>query len=444
MANLDRWEKELLDIEGHNIFEQRATRSAHFLLFTILAFITVALVWSANASIDEVTRGEGKIIPSLKNQLVQHLEGGILVESLVKEGQNVKRGELLMRVESVTAEMALEERHKQRLAYIAQKTRLTAESEGKNTLEFPTELTKSKNSTLVMSVEQDLFNQRRDGLIREIRQLDETVRQKQIEYNETVARREQLKKTYEIAKREKAITEPLVKQNLAPRLDMIRIDEKITDLESRLEGLELSLPRLESTISEAKQKIETRKSQFRSDALRELSTVTGQLERLEDEIAGKTEINRRTEVFAPINGVVQKVHVSTIGGVVKGGQDLVEIVPIEEQLIVEAKVQTKDRAYINMGNKATIKLTAYDFSVHGGLNAEVIDISADTFKDGEGAQQLPYYRVRLKTDKNNLGANKPIVAGMQAQVDIKTGRRTVLQYFLKPLLKTRNQALSER
>ncbi len=444
MAALDRWEKELLDVEGHNIFEQKSTRAAHYLLFTILCFLTIAIIWASNAMVDEVTRGEGKIIPSIKNQIVQHLEGGILVESFVKEGQYVKKGEVLMRVESVIAEMALEERQKQRLALIAAKTRLTAESEGKKSLEFPSELLKAKNSSLVTSVEQDLFNQRLDGLNKEINILVESVRQKQTEYSENLARKEQLKKQLEIAKRERSITLPLVQQNLAPKLDMIKIEEKINDVESRIEGIDLSLPRTESTISEAKQRIESRRSQFKSEALKELSAITGQLERLENEIAGKAEVNRRSELVSPINGTINKVMASTIGGVIKGGQDIIEIVPIEENLIVEAKVQTKDRAYINIGNKAVVKLTAYDFAVHGGVNADVIDISADTFKDGEGPNSLPYYRVRLRTEKNNIGPNKPIVQGMQAQVDIKTGRRSVLNYFLKPVLRARNQALSER
>jgi adhesin transport system membrane fusion protein len=244
-----------------------------------------------------------------------------------------------------------------------------------------------------------------------------------------------------LAKEELDIMAPLVRTGAVPRIDWIRSKQKLQELDKELRGIELALPRTKSAIRETKNRTDEKLAGFRTDAQREMNEKRSELARLLATIDAEADRVTRTDVLSPVRGIIKKLNVNTIGGVVQPGQDLVEIVPLDNNLLIEAKIRPADRAQLRPDLTATIKITAYDFSIHGGLPAKLIDISPDTIVDEEGNS---FDRIRLRSDKNNLGKDKPIIPGMTASVDILTGQKTVLDYLMKPILKARQNALTER
>jgi adhesin transport system membrane fusion protein len=234
---------------------------------------------------------------------------------------------------------------------------------------------------------------------------------------------------------------PLVQQGVTPRLDLIRVQQQMQDLRMEAEATKLSVPRTEVALRESRRRVDEKITAFRAEAQQELNRKKAEVNAVGPTLTAEADKVTRTEVRSPVKGTVNKVLISTIGGVIQPGQDLMEIVPLDDKLIVEAKIRPSDRAALRPGLQAVVKVTAYDFSIHGGLPATLFDISADTIVDEQGES---FYRIRLRTDQNNLGPDKPIIPGMTATVDILTGQKTVLDYLMKPILKARQNALRER
>jgi len=434
-----RWEDEIADIEDGRGPGRGASRVAHIMLFAIAAFFVTFLLWAHNATLEEVTRGEGKIVPSGQTKTVQHFEGGIVTEILVDEGAIVEEGDVLMRVENRSAEAQLSEKLKLYRNLRAKAVRLSAEAQLAQSLTFPAEL--ERTSPEVVRNERLLFESRLRQLEQQINILEDQRTQKRQELSELTAKVEQSREALSLSQQEEELIRPLVEQGASSRIDLLRIEQKMQELRSEIESVQLALPRTRSAISEAERRIEEKRTTFMTEAQQELNEVQAEAERTREEIEAGVDRAERTDVRTPVRGTVNKLVINTIGGVVRPGDPIAEVVPLGDSLVVEARIKPSDRAALYQGLPATVKVSAYDFSVHGGLDAELIEISADTLVDEDGES---YFRIRLRTAETKLGEDKPIIPGMTATVDILTGEKTVLQYLLKPIIKAKQDAMRER
>ena len=424
---------------------QGARPLAHWILWSTLAFLLVAFIWAGNAELDEVTLAQGQVIPSSKVQVVQNLEGGIVAEILVEPGQVVRKHQALMRIDDTRFSSSFQESAAKDDALRARIARLEAEaSHG----EFVPPADLQRDKAELVAHERAVFASRRRDLQASLAVLERQSEQRTQELAEMQAREGQLAHSYDLVQQELAITRRAADQNVFPKVQLIRLERQANDLKGELDAAHLSMPRLQAALGEVRRKAEQTTAEFQAAASRELSEaraeqsiVSASKVALEDRLA-------RTTVRAPLSGTIKQVRVNTIGGVVQPGMDLVEIVPLEDSLLVEARVRPADIAFLRPGLDAMVKLTAYDFSIYGGLEGTVEHISADAIVDERpGARPESYYLVRVRTSRGGRGAGDRqlrIIPGMQATVDIRTGHKTVLQYLLKPVLRARQTALRER
>ncbi len=441
------WAKEqaaMLRARAETLFEvdEQVPLSKHLLLVIITAFFIFFLIWANFAPLDEVTRGEGKIIPSSEVQALQTLDAGIVEEILVKEGDAVEAGQVLARLSDIEASSDLGANRARYLGLLAAITRLQAEAEGKSEVVFPKEV----ETEAAESVTEELNAFRANQKQREGQQkvLQEQMTQREQEVDELNSRIGDLKGVIRLQREEKNMIAPLVARGSAPKLELLQLERAIKEKSAELNGLESSVPRAKSAIEEAKARLADLDSTMKAEAQKELAAKLTEMNEIRERLAALKERKTRKEIKAPVAGTIQDIRIKTIGGVVKPGEDFIKIVPKDDQLIVEARVKPSDRAFIYPGQPAMIKLTAYDFSIYGGLKGELLDISADTFEDEKGNS---YYRVRLRTYETQLkraGEILPIIPGMVASADILTGKKTVLSYLLKPVLKAKAYALRER
>jgi adhesin transport system membrane fusion protein len=414
---------------------------AILLLFSITLFFVAAITWAWWAEIDEVTRGQGTVIPSSQVQVIQNLEGGILKKILVREGEMVEAGQILLRIDDTGFAASLGEQSAARYSLMGQMARLTAESEG-SALEFPPELMAEARQLAVN--ERSLFNARRADLKSQLGILRKQVDQRRQELIELRGRLKQNRSSLVLLEEELQMTEPLVRNGVVPKINLLRLRREVNDLEGLIKGTILALPGAKSAVQEATRRIEERYLNSRSEALRELNAIKAEFAQVEQSILAARDRVLRTDLRSPVRGIVKQLNISTIGGVVTPGMNLMEIVPLDDTLLVEARILPADVAFLKPGQAATVKLTAYDFSIYGGLTARLERISADTIVDERGES---YYQIIVRTDKSELvhqGKILPIIPGMVASIDILTGRKTILDYLLKPILKARNRALTER
>ncbi len=422
-----------------------ARPQAHWILWSSVAFLVAALIWASCAEVDEVTVGQGRVIPSSKVQLVQNLEGGIVAEILVEPGQVVTKGQPLMRIDDTRFSSSYLEGAAKDDALRARIARLEAEAQiGR--FKPPADLEHDKPE--LVRQEKAVYESRYNGLQANLEVLRRQGEQRVQELAETQARAVQLQHSYELVEQELDITRKAASDNVFPKVDLIRLERQANDLKGELEVARLNVPRLEAAEGEVRQKAKQVEAEFRAVARRELSEA-----RAEQSMASASKLEledrlARTTVRAPLTGTIKQVKINTVGGVVQPGMDLVEIVPLEDTLLVETRVRPADIAFLRPGLEAMVKLTAYDFSIYGGLGGTVEHISADAIVDERpGLQPESYYLVRVRTSHSSRGAGGKllkIIPGMQATVDIRTGRRTVLQYVLKPILRAKQTALRER
>lgn len=414
----------------------------HYLLVAILSFFLLFVVWANLAQLDEVTRGEGKIVPSTEVQALQSIEAGIIEEILVKEGEVVAKDQVLMRLQDIEASSDLGANRVRYLGLLASIKRLQAQAEGKDKVEFPAEVL-SEAPTSVLE-EENAFRASKLQLEGTIRVLEQQKSQRAQELDELNTRIGDVKGVISLQRQEKNMIAPLVAKGSAPKLELLQLERGIKERETELNSLESSLPRTKSGIAEAEARITEAKREAQAVAQKELTEKLREMNEIRERLAALTERKVRKEIKSPVDGTIQEIRVKTIGGVVRGGEDIIKIVPKDDQLIVEARIKPSDRAFIYPGQPAMIKVTAYDFSIYGGLKGELVDISADTLKDEKG---VSYYRVRLRTFEKELirkGQVLPIIPGMVASVDILTGKKTVMEYLLKPFVKTLDAAMNER
>ena len=427
------------DVESSMV--QGPNPSLYTIFILIICLLVAAFFWAYAAEVDEVTRGEGRVIPSSKIQIVQNLEGGILKEVFVKEGATVREGEVLLRIDDTGVAASYGELRANRFALLGRVARLTAQAENKP-LHFPPELTAEARD--IASNEEQLFNASESALQSQISILRVQADQRKQEMAELCAKLDKLRTSLGLANEELELTEPLARSGIVPAIDLIRIKRQVAGLAGEYRTTQLSVPRARSALQEANRRIEEKFNTRRTESLTELNQSRGELAQIEETIRAARDRVMRTDVVSPVNGIIKELKVRTVGGVIKPGMDLVEIVPVDDTLLVEARIRPADIAFLSLNQVATVKLTAYDFSIYGGLDGRLERISADTITDDEGES---FYHVIIRTDQNYLerrGEKLPIIPGMVASVDVLTGRKTILDYLLKPILKARNKALSER
>lgn len=417
-------------------------RVVRITLWAILGFFIIMIAWAALAEIDEVTRGDGKAIPSSRLQKIQNLEGGIVAEVFVHEGEVVNAGAPLLRLDDTRFRSNAGESEADRLALEARIQRLTAQVEGKETLTLsPTIMAKSPD---IANGELELFASVNKRIQSELSGLNEQLVQKKQELLDYQAKAEQYRRSLGLLQQEISMSEPLVAKGAISKVELLRLRRSEVDTRGQLESVTLAVPRAQAALKEIESKMGEARGRYRSEALSQLNEARTDLSK--SEASGKAIEDRvnRTLVTSPVRGIVQQLMVNTIGGVIQPGNDIVEIVPLDDTLLVEAKIRPQDIAFLRPGQEAIVKFTAYDYTIYGGLKAKLEQISPDTVTDKEGKS---FYVIRLRTEKNHLGSDKNpliIIPGMVASVDIITGKKTILAYLLKPILRARAEAFRER
>ncbi|WP_297433004.1 HlyD family type I secretion periplasmic adaptor subunit [Sulfurimonas sp.] len=413
------------------------------IILWLAAIIVIWLIgWAYYAKIDALTRGQGKIIPSQQLQIVQNLEGGVVNEILVKEGENVKKGQILLKIDDTDFKSKYMENQLRYNELWAKSIRLIAESSGK-----PFQINKklSKIAPELFKHERSLYLTNKEQLNNNIRIYQRRLSQKRTERKEAEAKLRQLKSNYVLLAKEIQINKPLVKKGIVSEVEFLQLQRKAGSLHGEVEAIKLSIPRLISIIEEQKNNIKEVKLKFKNAAKENYNKTKAEMERISKMNIAQEYKVKRSFIRSPVNGTINQILVNTIGGVVKPGMDLVKIVPSQDNLIVEAKIRPSDIAFLYPGQKAIIKFSAYDFAIYGALNGVLTHISADTIVDK--IDKKSYYLVKIKTNKNYLGTkdNKlKLIAGMTADVDIITGKKTVLDYILKPIRRAFINTLSER
>ncbi|WIO75536.1 HlyD family type I secretion periplasmic adaptor subunit [Porticoccaceae bacterium LTM1] len=442
LGNADTTDLKYMSYSSEAVLQQSPVLS-RMLLWLVALFIVVMIVWASLAEVDEFTRGEGKIVPSSDIQVVGNLEGGILVSLMASEGELVERDQPLLQIDDTLFASSAREQQIQMHQLQAKVARLRAEAT-RSSLDDELSKIKSGLPGNVVTEERGLFDARDRGYKAKLNSLQQKVTQKQQELSSIKVEKDHLSKSYELALRELNINRPMVKDGAVSEVELLRLEREVNDLKSRVEQAELAIPQLQAALQESKQNVESFKEEYIGTVREELTDTLSELQRLEETHGALEDKVRRRTVRSPVRGTVKQLNVKTIGGVIQPGMDIVEIVPIEDSLLVDAKVLPADIAFIHPGQNAAVKFTAYDYSIHGGLDAEVVQISPDTIVDEEG---VSYYEVRLQTTGRFIGAQDKeldIIPGMTVHVDILTGKKTIMDYLLKPILKTKQLAFRER
>jgi len=393
-------------VDSKTALLDKSTPLANRVLYTILIFLLCTALWATFATIDEISVAEGKIIPSSQNKIIQSLDGGIVEELLVHEGQTVEKGQTLVRLDMTRYAADYGQANEKYYALLALIARLQAETQNLDTIVFPKQV---QAFTGLMARENKLFKTRKEALT-----ADKAV----------------LEKSYNLANHEVEIMQPLVDKGYASKVELIRAQREANDIKGKIQQLQ---------------------SQFQEKAQEDLNSHSAELSSIIETLAALRDKMEDTVIISPVKGIIKKINISTIGGVVSSGMDIMEIVPLEDNLRFEAKIKPADIAFIHPGQPASIKLTAYDFTVYGALYGKVDSVSADAIEDEKarpiaGAPEV-YYRVIISGQNNYLGSAKHkllIIPGMTGTAHIVTGQKTILTYLLKPFIKAKQEALRER
>lgn len=417
--------------------QQRPLR-ARFLLRWLGGLIVVFLVWASLAQVEEVTRGTGKVTPLRQVQIIQAVDGGVISEILVREGQSVEIGQLLFRIDTTRFTSSVRENRVQYLALLTKAARLRALAEG-SPFEAPPEVVKEDPELLEQ--ERSLYNAKRNELDAQLGIARQQLAQRNQELVEVRSRREQAGQSYELTAKELAMTKPLASSGAVSEVELLRLERDVGRYRGERDQASAQIVRIQASISEASRKVQEQEITFRNLARNEFAETMAKLNSLSEGSAALSDRLTRASVKSPVKGTVNRLLVNTVGGVLQPGKEIVEIVPSDDALLLEARIMPKDIAFLHPGQKALVRFTAYDYVVFGGLDAVVEHIGADTVTDDKGNA---FYLIRVRTLKSSLGKNMPIIPGMVADVDVMTGKKSVLSYLLKPVLRAKSYALTER
>jgi adhesin transport system membrane fusion protein len=416
-------------------------QGGRLIIWATFILLVIFLIWAAFSDLEEVTRGEGKVVPSSHVQVIQNLEGGIISEILVNVGDTVKKDQLLLRIDPTRFSSSFEENRAKYLSNKAKSARLRAEATG-TALVIPADVLKERPD--IAARERQLYDSRRMELSSSSEIKRQQVNQRSQELQELEAKLVELGRTYALLQQEISMIKPLVKKGAASDVEVLQLERQASQMEGEIERIRHTIPGAQAKLRESQISVNELNLNYRNKANAESNEV---LREVDESASNSLELKDRldrTSVRSPVDGIVNRVMVKTVGGVVQPGMDLVEIVPQSGNLEVEAKIKPSDIAFLRPGQKATIKFSAYDYTIYGNLQAKLEHVGADSITDEKGNS---YFVVRLRTDKSYLGTEKhplPIMPGMVTTVDILTGKKTVLSYILKPVMKARYMALRER
>ena len=419
------------ELEADELISRERTHRARLVVRAALLIAAILIGWAAWAEVDEVTRGDARVVPSRQLQVVQSLDGGVVAEILVREGDVVEPGQLLLRIDETRATSGVRESAAQGIA-------LRALAEG---VAFVPPSAANDTERAIVADERRLYEARREELANLLSINRQQLAQREQELAEMQAKRTSAQRGLELAQQELAQTRPLLATGAVSQVDILRLERDVTRSRGDMEQATAQIARVQAAIAEAQRKAQETEFGFRNEARKELADVLAKLGALNEGAVGLADRVQKAQVKSPVRGRVQRLLANTVGGVVQPGRDIVEIVPLDDALVLEARVAPKDIAFIRPGQPATVKFTAYDFSIYGGMDATVDNISPDTVVDERGNA---FYLVRVRTAKSSFSDKLPIIPGMTAEVDVLTGRKTVLSYLLKPVLKVREYALRER
>ena len=417
--------------------DQQPLRARALLRWAALAVVAL-VVWAAYARIDEVTKGQGRVIPSSQLQVVQAVDGGVVEELLVGEGQTVEAGQVLVRIDPTRFVSSLRENRAELLALQARAARLTALSDGR-----PFEPGQALRDEIpeIVAQERAHYQSSLAGLEAQLGIARQQLTQRNEELREATGARASAARSLELTDRELAVTKPLASAGAVSEVELLRLERDVNRFRGERDQADAQISRLRAAIREANQKIQDVELSFRNQVRKELSEVSAKLGTLSEGSLALEDRVKHAEVRAPVRGTVKRLLVNTVGGVVQPGAEVVEVVPLDDALVLETKISPRDIAFLRPGQPATVKFTAYDFAIYGGLDAELDQIAADSVIDEEGNA---FFVVKVRTLKNSLGEGLPIIPGMVAEVDILTGKKSILDYLLKPVLRAKANAMTER
>ena len=423
--------------------EDRPPRAWAGVVVAVSAFLLLALVWANWAEIDEISRADGRVIPAGKIQVVQASEPGVIAEIMVRPGQQVKKGQQLIRLDDTTTTSSAGEVEARVRALEAQVARLRIESEGGGDYVCPEQVVATVPE--VCGNEAALQAARAAALEQGKLVLLQRVEQRRRELAETTTNQARLAQSLSLAGENLDLLAPLAEKGLVAQTEFIAAQREVNDLEGQIATATESIARLQAALSEAELQVQQANLQFRQDALAEMTTRLAELAAANQQLRGAEDRVTRTDIRSPVDGIVNSLEVNTIGAFVQPGTKLLDVVPVSDTLIVEARLKPSDVAFIIPGQEAIIKLTAYDFSIFGGLSGKVENVSADSIVDPQTRET--YYVVRVGADTATLryrDEELPVLPGMVTSVEILTGKKTILQYLLKPINKARDEAFRER
>lgn len=427
------WELDA-DLARH---EQEPLR-ARALLYWALLVIAALLIWAAHAPLEEVTRGQGRVIPSSQVQIIQAVDGGVVSELLVKQGDVVDAGQVLVRIDPTRFLSDLRENRSQFLALTAKAERLRALSEERPFLPPPEVV---KETPEIAKREQVLYRSSQAELDAQLAIARQQLNQRREEFNEATANRDQLNNRLSLTEKELSVTSPLVKSGAVAEVEILRLQREVVATRGERDQVLAQIERLQAAISEARRKIQEVELTFDNRIRRDLSDTLAKLASLSDKNLGLADRVKHADVVSPVRGTVKRILVNTRGAFVQPGKEILEIVPLDDSLVLETRINPKDIGFLRPGQKAQVRFTAYDYAIYGSLEGNVEQVGADSVIDERGNA---YYLARVRTLKPDLGEDMPVIPGMVATVDVITGKKTLLTYLLKPILRARFSALRER
>lgn len=425
--------------EINELIENQKHRGSALLIWLSLVVLVVLIVWAYFAWIDEVVRGEGKVVPSSKVQVIQSLDGGVVEEILVRPGEFVEEGDVLLRIDTTRYSSSLGESKAESLALAAKAARLMAIASNK-TLEMPEEVLLEAPD--VAEMERSVWQASNNELRSSLAVAQEQINQRRQELRETQANRDQAASSCSLTSQELNMTRPLLQSGAVSEVDILRLQREVARYCGEQKAANAQINRIQSSIQEAEERLEEIEITFRKNAGVELAEVRAKLSALRQSARALEDRVRLAEIRSPVRGTVKSLFSNTVGGVVQPGKDILEIVPSDDSLLLEVRINPRDIGFLHPGQNASVKFTAYDFAVYGGLDGVLEQLSADTITDEKGNS---FYIANVRTDQAFVGEDhRPVLPGMIAEVHILTGKRTVLQYLLKPILRARENAFTER
>jgi adhesin transport system membrane fusion protein len=424
------------------ILLQVSRKSVILVWISLIAFIAI-LCWMYFTKIDQLTRGEGRVVPSKKVQVVQNLEGGIVTKIYVSSGDVVSKGDILVKIDDTMFSSKYQENRLKIYELEAKIVRLKAESEF---IEFPNiDKNIDKNKKKFLEDEKELFLTNKRLFDSKLAILNSKLNQKNSELEEKKLHKTHLTVKAHIIKKQFEISKGMLEHKVTSKMEHLKLQERLNDVEEEMYMINLLIPKYESIVSEAKSEVDKLKTTYVQNSRKELVDVRAKLKQENQSKKAKEDRVNRTLVKSPVNGVVKQLFINTVGGVVKPGSDIVEVVPMEDKLVVDTKIRPADIAFIHPNQKATVRFSSYDFAIYGALEGKVINISADTIVDE--IDRKNYYLIQIRTDKNFLGNSEtplPIMPGMIATVDIIIGKKSIMDFILKPIMRAKQNFLSQR